>query len=243
VVLYEPTRVRYEAAMARRDHSLAKTYKRLRTVEETLFDTLSDAVPDAAVDAIAAAFRMEERGEALYDHPDYGPLLDLALHEHLVDGKTTVEAYLAATAPDAGSDPHTILAAMTRSRVTLLRLGARDGDVALQVEDVLFGGSSLLVDPELAEDRTRDEVVILARVLPFDGWSMLPSSSYLDFDPELARMLAAGLPKETGAATNERFASAESRRQLARDLTHMALASVDSVKAALVKRFGGAESV
>ncbi len=40
------------------------------------------------------------------------------------------------------------------------------------------------------------DVVIATRLLAFDGFVMTPCTSYLDFDPALAHILAAGLPKE-----------------------------------------------
>ncbi len=68
-------------------------------------------------------------------------------------------------------------------------------------------------------------------------------TSYLDFHPELARMIAAGLPKESTVPMAERYASAEAKSKLARDLTEMALCSVGSVREALLERFaGGAEA-
>ena len=68
-------------------------------------------------------------------------------------------------------------------------------------------------------------------------------TSYLDFDPELAHMMAAGLPKESTVPMAERFASAAAKSELATDLTEMALCRVESVREALLERFaGGAEA-
>jgi hypothetical protein len=89
----------------------------------------------------------------------------------------------------------------------------------------------------LSKDRTKWEVVIATRLLAFGGFVMTPSTSDLDCDPKLARILAAGLPKESTVRMEERYASAEMRGELAVDLTHMALCSPASVKDALLERF------
>ena len=223
--------------MPPRDRHVFKTYTRLRAVEEALFETLADAVGDEAVDAVAASMRIVERGEALYEHPDYEVFLDLAVYEHRVNGQTVVERHFEEKAPTTASDEHTVLTAMTRSRLTLLTLGAKDAGVGVQAEDLLFGGSLFLADPALSKERSRGEIVILARVLPFDGFAMTPCTPYLDFDPQVARMLAAGLPLESSVPMTERYTSVGARLALSTDLSRMALSSVDSVKEALAKRF------
>jgi len=231
--------VGYQRQMPPRDSPLLKSYKRLRAVEDALFETLTETVSDEAVDAIAASFGVVERGEALYEHPDYGVLLDLSLHDDRATGQTVVERHLEETKPAAGTDLDAVLTALTRSRFTLLRLGKRAPGVGLQVEDLLFGGALFLADPDLSKDRTRDEVVIATRLLAFDGFVMTPCTSYLDFDPALAHLLAVGLPTESTVPMAERYASTEARRALATDLTRMALSSIESVQAALAKRFAG----
>lgn len=229
--------------MAARNNPILKTYRRMRALEESLFETLGDALPDEAADAIAARIGLAERGEALYDHPDYGTILDLALYHHRALGQTIIERYFDETRPAPGSDAHAVLDAMTSTRVTLLRLGKAEPGVGLEVHDLLFGGALFLADPVLSRERPAGEVVILARLLPFDGFVMTPCTSYLDFDPALARMLAAGLAAESDAPMGERLASAEARSSLAEDLTKMALCSVESVKAALDRRFSGSRDL
>jgi len=225
--------------MPPRDRPVFKTYRRLRAVEDSLVETLVDAVPDESVDAVAAMFRIPLQGEPLYDHPDYGVLLDLAMYEDRTSGQTVIERHFEQTNPEAGSDEQLVLSAMMASRVTLLRLGKRNPGVGLDVEDLLFGEALFLADPALSKERTRGELVILTRLLSFDGFVMTPSTAFLDFEPHLARLLAAGLPKESTVPMADRYASADARRVLGMDLTSMALSSVESVRQALLVRFGG----
>jgi hypothetical protein len=130
-----------------------------------------------------------------------------------------------------------MLTAMIASRFTLLGLGKTLSGVGVHVEDLLFGGSQLLADERLSEVRRRREMVIATHLLAFDDFVMTPCTSFLDFDPEFARMLTAGLPKESTVPMAERYASPLAMSELATDLTEMALCSIESVKEALVERF------
>jgi len=218
-------------------------YKRLRAVEVALCGTLHDMVTDAALNFVARSLGLRERGEALYEHGDYSVLLELATYEHRQRRKTVIERFIGKTKPAVGTDEHLVLAAMISSRFTLLRLGETEPGVGVRVEDLLFGGDFFLADLQLSKGKKNVETVIATRLLAFDDFVMTPCTSYLDFDPELACMMAAGLAKESTVPMAERFASAEAKSRLATDLTEMALCSVESVRGALLERFAaGAEA-
>jgi hypothetical protein len=122
-------------------------------------------------------------------------------------------------------------------------VGEPEPGVGVHVEDLLFGGDFFLADLQLSKGRKNVETVIATRLLAFDDFVMTPCTSYLDFDPELACMMAAGLPKESNVPMAERYASAEAKSELAAALTEMALCSVESVREALLERFAaGAEA-
>jgi hypothetical protein len=212
-------------------------YKRLRAVEVALCGTLHDMVTDAALNFAARSLGLRERGESLYEHGDYSVLLELATYHHRLRGKTVIERFVEKTKPAVGTDEHLVLAAMISSRFTLLRLGETEPGVGVRVGDLLFGGDFFLADLQLAKRRKNVETVIATRLLAFDDLVMTPCTSYLDFDPELACMMAAGLPKESSVPMAERYASAEAKSELATDLTAMALCSVESVREALLERF------
>jgi hypothetical protein len=221
------------------DVVVLKKYTRLRAVELALCDPLHDAVTDTALNFAARRVGIRERGEWLYEHEDYSVLLELATYHHRVRGKTLIERHFAKTKPAVGTDEHLVLTAMMTSRVTLLRLGEVVRGVGVHVEDVLFGGDHFLADIQLSNYRDDESgvAVVATRLLAFDDFVMTPCTSYLDFDPELASMLAAGLPKESTVPMAERYASAEAKLELTMDLTEMALCSVESVREALVERF------
>jgi hypothetical protein len=128
---------------------------------------------------------------------------------------------------------------MLSSRFTLLRLGGVVPGLGVRVEDLLFGGNLFLADIKLSKykDEESGEAVIATRLLAFEDFAMTPCTSCLPFDAELARMLAAGLPKESTVPMAERYASPEPKLELATDLTEMALCSVESVREGLVERF------
>ncbi len=70
-----------------------QNHRRMRAVEESLFETLGDLLLDETTDDMADATDIPECREALYDHPDYGVLLDLALNDHRVGGQTVIERH------------------------------------------------------------------------------------------------------------------------------------------------------
>jgi hypothetical protein len=214
-------------------------YKRLRAVEVALCGTLHDMVTDAGLNFVARSLGLRERGESLYDHADYSVLLELATYHHRLRGKTVIERLVEKNHPAVGTDEHLVLAAMISSRFTLLRLGETEPGVGVRARDLLFGGDFFLADLRLSKGRKNVETVIATRLLAFDDLVMTPCTAYLDFDPELACMMAAGLPKESTVPMPERYASAEAKSELATDLTEMALCSVASVREALLERFAG----
>jgi hypothetical protein len=214
-------------------------YKRLRAVEVDLCGTLHDMVTAAALNFVARSLGLRERGETLYEHADYSVLLELATYHHRLRGKTVIEGFVEKTKPAVGTDEHLVLAAMISFRFTLLRLGETEPGVGVRAEDLLFGGNFLVAGLQLSKGKNNVETVIATRLLAFDDFVMTPCTSYLDFDPELAWMMAAGLPKESTVPMAERYASAEAKSELATDLTEMALCSVASVREALLERFAG----
>lgn len=218
-------------------------YRRLRAVEVALCGTLHDMVTDAALNVVARRLGLRERGEALYEHEDYSVLLELATYHHRLRGMTVIERFVEKTQPAGGTDEHLVLAAMICSRFTLLRLGETEPGVGVRVEDLLFGGDFFLAGLQLSKAKKHVAKVIATRLLAFDDFVMTPCTSYLDFDPELACMMAAGLPKESTVPMAERYASVEAKSELATHLTEMALCSVESVREALLERFAtGAEA-
>ena len=145
---------------------------------------------------------------------------------------------LATRKPAVESDTHVVLTAMMNALVSLFRLGERTLGVGVQVEDVLFGQRHFLADVPLSRWERRDEKIIATRLLVFEDFSMTPCTSWLDFDPDLARMLSAGLAGESSVPMAERFASPEKKAELAADLMGMGLCSVASVREGLIERFG-----
>jgi hypothetical protein len=221
--------------------TILKRYKRLRAVELALLDALDPMVTDAAVDAAASSIGLSERGEALYEHEDFSTLLELATYHHRVRGKTAIERFFEESKPAVGTDEHLVLAAMVKSRSTLLQLGRPVDGVGVHVDDLLFGGEFLLADVQLSRYRKSQtknkETIIATRLLAFDDFAMTPGTSYLGFDPELAQMMASGTRNESVVPMAERYASAEARVELANELVEMALCSVVSVRAGLLDRF------
>jgi hypothetical protein len=231
----------YRELVAAAGISLLKKYTRLRRVELALCDPLHEAVTDAALNFAARRVGIRERGEWLYEHEDYSVLLELATYHHRMRGKTVIERHFEATKPTVGTDEHLVLTAMMISRFTLLRLGEPTPGVGVRALDLLFGGDVLVADIQLSkyrEDEDVGETVIATRLLAFDDFAMTPCTSYLPVDPELARMLAAGLPKESTVPMAKRYASAEAKLELAMEVTEMALCSVESVREGLIERFG-----
>jgi hypothetical protein len=140
--------------------------------------------------------------------------------------------------PASGTDEHLVLSAMMNARFTLLRLGEPLLGVGVSAEDMLFGKELFLADVQLSKLKEREEMVIATHLLEFDDFAMTPCTSYLDFDAELARVLAEGLPTESRVPLAKRFVSASAKADLAADLMDMAVCSVESVMDALRDRFG-----
>lgn len=217
--------------------TVLKKYKRLRSVEVALSNLLQ--VSDAALNFAARSIGCRDRGERLYAHEDFSALIELARYHHRLRSKTVIERLVEKVKPAGGTDAHLVLTAMVNSSVTLLQLVETVPRLGVRVEDVLFGGNLILADIPLSKWNRRREVVIATRVLTFDDFVMTPCTSYLDFDPELARMMADGLPNESTVPMAERYASAEAKTELATELTEMALCSIASVRESLVERFAG----
>jgi len=228
----------YLEDVAAPDVTTLKKYKRLRAVEVALCDPIHEMLTDAALNSAARSIGVRERGDYLIEHEDYGVILDLAAHHHRLRGKTVIERFLQKTRPAEGTDEHLALAAMMQSWFTLLRLGEVVRGVGVHAEDLLFGGHLFLADVALSKYKANDETVIVTRLLAFDNFVMTPCTSYLDFDPQLARMMAAGLRKESLVPIAERYASPRAKGELAADLTEMAICSIESVREALLDRFG-----
>jgi hypothetical protein len=85
------------------------------------------------------------------------------------------------------------------------------------------------------------DTVITTRLLAFDDFVMTPCTRHLDFDPELASMVAAGLPAQSPVPMAVRYASLEAKSELAMDLVEMALCRIQSVVEALLGRFDGGD--
>jgi hypothetical protein len=238
VVLFSSLVFGYCPLMTPADVALLRRYEHLRDVEINLSDALGAMLTDVALNFAARTLGVPERGEALYETEDSAVCFEFATYHHRVRGRTVIERMLATRKPAAGSDTHVVLTAMMRSQVSLFRLGEAVPEVGVQVEDLLFGHHRFLTDVQLSKRKTQDERFIVSRLLVFDDFSMTPCTSWRDFDPELARMLAAGLVAELPVPMAERFASAEKTTQLAADLVEMALCSVESVNEGLIERFG-----
>ena len=218
--------------------ALLQTYERLRAVEEAVFAELAEKMPDTGLNFAARQLGLPERGDHIYEHADFGVVLDFALHHHRLRGATAVDRRLLKATSRPETDAHAVLLSAQRSRVTLLRLGEQVRGLGVQVEDLLFGGAFLLVDPVLSRRRSKDEKVIMTRVLEFEAFSMTPCTSWLDFDPVSARMLAEGLRHESPVPLAERLASADARLEFDTDLVEMAICSVQSVREGLENRYG-----
>jgi hypothetical protein len=217
---------------------LLKKYKQTRAVEVALSGPMHSAVTDAALNFAARRLQMTERGEALYEHDDFGVLLELATYHHRLRGKTIIERTLDKTDPAPGSAEHRVLTAMIDARFTLLELGEPLLGVGVEANDLLFGGKVFLADIPLSKRNPDEDQIIAAHVLAFDDFVMTPCTSYLDFDREAAELLAEGLPTESKVPMAKRFAGPEARVALAADLMDMALCTVESVTDALRERFG-----
>src|SRR5580658_5111980 len=176
--------------------TILKKYTRLRAIEVTLSEALHNMVTDSAVNVVAKRLGFEDRGEALYEHEDFSVLLELATYQHRLRGKTVIERLFSKSKPAVGTDEDVVLSAIVPSRFTLARIGETTAGVGVRAQDLLFGGSHLLVDERLSKGRRRREMVIATRLLAFDDFVMTPCTSFLDFEPELAQILAAGLPNE-----------------------------------------------
>lgn len=210
----------------------------MRDVEVNLNDALADLVTDAGLNFAARTLGVPERGEALYETDDFGVYLEFAIHHHRVRGRTVIERLVAKRKPTVGSETHVVLSAMMSSQVSLLRLGERTRGVGVQVEDLFFGHRRFLADVALSKSNWPREMFIVTRLLVFEDFCMTPCTSWLDFDPELAQMLAAGLAGESHVPMAERYASVEQKAELAAQLIEMALCSVASVREGLIERFG-----
>jgi hypothetical protein len=228
----------YSRVMTPADAALLRRYTHLRDVEVNLNEALGAMLTDAALNFAARTLGVPERGEALYEAEDFRVCLEFAIYHHRVRGRTVIERMLATRKPAVRSDTHLVLTAMVNSKVSLFRLGERTPGVGVQVEDVLFGPRRFLADIQLSGWKRQEEKFIVTRLLVFEDFSMTPCTSWLDFDPELARMLSAGLTGESPVSMAERFASPEKRTELAADLMEMVLCSVESVREALIGRFG-----
>jgi hypothetical protein len=230
----------YAREMTPAEAALLRRYNHLRDVEVNLSDALAemDIDSDVALNFAARHLGLPERGEALYEAEDSGSCFEFARYEHRLRGKTVIERMLAKRKPTPGSDTHLVLSAMMKSRVSLFRLGEKTPGLGVQVEDMLFGDRRFLADVQLSKWDTQGEKFIVSRMLVFDDFCMTPCTSWLDFDPELARMMAAGLAAESAVPMAARYSSAEKKTELAADLIEMALCSPDSVREVLEGRFG-----
>lgn len=215
--------------------ALLKKYKRIRSVEVAVSDRLQ--LSDAALNFAARSIGFRERGEGLYAHKDASVLIELATYHHRLRSKTVIERFFEKAKPAVGTDEHLVLTAMMNSPVTLLLLGEAVPGIGVHVEDLLFGGNLFLADIPLSKRKKKDEKVIVTRRLVFDDFVMTPCTSYLDFDPELARMMAKGLHNESALPMAERYTSVEAKAELATDMMEMALCSIESVRESLVERF------
>lgn len=126
---------------------------------------------------------------------------------------------------------------MRDARFTLRRLGAAVQGWGIHAEDLCFGGSFVLADEVLAKQRKIDPQIIATHVLVVGEISMTPCTSWLAFEPELARLLAEGLARESSVPLSARLESREARAELAADVIEMACCTVESVRAALLERF------
>jgi len=162
------------------------------------------------------------------EEDDVGLLADFAIHEHEA-GRVVVERRM--TAAETSDEERVVLAAMLRSRFTLFGVTEIVPDVGAQALDLLSEEPFLLADVNLSETGQRG-IIMAAHLLPFEPFVMT-SGAPLPFDPELARLLLAGMRARSVGPADLAALPVSARAQLALNLIGLARRRPEMLRSAM----------
>jgi hypothetical protein len=194
------------------------TYLRLRQVQRGLNEQLFREVSKAGMQDCARALGFWGNGIIIFDEDDdVGLLADFAIHEHKA-GRAVIERRM--TSAEATEDERTVLAAMHRSWFTLFGIVEIIPDIGARALDLLSDQPLLLADVNLSETGSPG-IIMAAHLVPFEAFVMT-SGAPLPFDPEVARLLLAGMRARSITPRDLTALPPHARTQLALNLIALA---------------------
>jgi hypothetical protein len=202
------------------------TYLRLRGVQRSLNEQLFREVSKTGMQDCARALGFWSDGVMVFDEEDdVGLLADFAIHEHKA-GRAAIERRM--TSAEASDDERDVLAAMLRSRFTLLGVTEIVPDVGARALDILSEEQFLLADVNISETG-RPGIIMAAHLLPFETF-MMTSGAPLPFDREVAQLLLVGMRARSVAPTDLAALPPAARTQLALNLIWLARGKPDTLR-------------
>lgn len=205
------------------------TYLRLRQVQRGLNEQLFREIGKAGMQDCARALGFWGNGVMIFDEEDDVSLLaDFAIHEHKAV-RVVIERRM--TGAETTDDERTVLAAMVRSRFTLFGVTEIIPGVGARALDLLNEEPFFLADVNLSETGTPN-IIMAAHLLPFETFVMT-SGAPLPFDPEVARLLLAGMRARSITPADLGALAPHARAQLAANLIALARRRPETVRSVL----------
>ena len=173
---------------------LIARYKRLRGVSRKLHEGMMEYVEKDAFQQCGKRLGILRDGILVFQSEDQSSvLMDHCIHDHCVNGRTTVERYLAAHPPAPGTDEELVLKAMASARYSILQVREVVKGVGIRALDALHNDQLLVVDLGLSETAV-EGVVLATRVFVFDDFAMTGGAA-LVADPGALSQIQAHLER------------------------------------------------
>jgi hypothetical protein len=205
------------------------TYLRLRRAQRSLNEQLFREIGKAGMQDCARALGFWGNGIMIFDEEDDVSLLaDFAIHEHK-EGRAAIEKRM--TSAEVSHDERVVLTAMLNSRFTLFGVTEIVPDVGARALDLLSEEPFLLADVNLSETGSRG-IIMAAHLLPCETFVMT-SGAPLRFDPEIARLLLAGMRVRSISPADLAALPAAARTQLAINLIALARRRPETLRSVL----------
>jgi hypothetical protein len=205
------------------------TYLRLRQAQRSLNEQLFREIGKAGIQDCARALGLWGNGIMIFDEEDdIGLLADFAIHEH-EEGRAAIERRM--TSAEVSDDERVVLTAMLSSRFTLLGVTEIVPDVGARALDLLSEEPFLLADVNLSATGSRG-IIMAAHLLPFETFVMT-SGAPLPFDPEIARLLLAGMRARSISPADLAALPPHARTQLAINLIGVARRRPEALRSLL----------
>lgn len=176
--------------------AILERYTRFRSVTFAINNTLPKLLPKTTLERAARQLGLWHQGTLVLDSEDQiAVLMDYAIHDCPVNGRSALDAYLAEQPPAPQSERATILHAMQRAYYSLFQVESLVPTVGVHVHDLLQDQRHFLADVGCSQSAVKG-IMLASRMFALEDFLMTSGAALAaDADTLEAILRLPGLPK------------------------------------------------